>query len=318
VPASDPENPSKSTAILWKESTDMNLWSSYITVNSVDEALLAMREADGPVCLIAGGTDILLELQQGLRPPVHTLVDISAVPELRSIELRGDVLFIGAAVPMREVPANLLVREHAQAVAKACDMMGGPQVRASATLGGNVARALPAADGTTALVALGAEVEIADSHGRRLVPLLDLYRGPGESTLAAGREIMVGFHIPARRPGQSSDFDRIMRPQGVALPILNAAVWLERRGECIHNIRIAVGPSGPVPVRALELENALLGRSYDDRSAEAMLRMIRTSLRLRTSPQRASADYRYLLSEVLLRDIIARAWEHAGMVEAAA
>jgi len=296
----------------------MSLWSNYISVNSIDEALLIMGEADGPVCPIAGGTDLLLELQQGLRPPVHTLVDISAIPELRRIELRGGVLFIGAAVPMREVPANRLVWEHAPAVAKACGMMGGPQVRASATLGGNVVRALPAADGTTALVALGAEAEIAASRGRRLVPLCDLYRGPGESTLDAGGEILVGFHIPARGRGQSSAFDRIMRPQGVALPVLNAAVWLERRGECIHDIHIAVGPSGPVPVRALELENALRGRSFNNRSAEAMLLMIRTSLRLRTSPQRASADYRYLLSEVLLRDIIARAWERAGMVEAAA
>jgi len=277
-----------------------------------------MREADGPSFPVAGGTDLLLELQQGLHPPVHTLVDISAIPELRSIEMRGEDLFLGAAVPVREVPSNRLVREHARAVAMACDVMGGPQVRTSATLGGNVARALPAADGTTALVAMAAHVEIADSSGRRLVPLLDLYRGPGESTLAAGQEILVGFHIPARRPGQSSAFDRIMRPQGVALPILNAAVWLERRGECITDIRIVVAPAGPVPVRAVELESALRGRSFNDRSAEAMLRMIRTSLRLRTSPQRATADYRYLLSEVLLQGIVARAWESAGMVEMAA
>lgn len=296
----------------------MSLWSRYIPASSVDAALLVMREADGPACPIAGGTDLLLELQQGLHPPVHTLVDISAIPELRSIEMRGAFLFIGAAVPVREVHAHPLVGEHARAVEKACDMMGGPQVRTSATLGGNVARALPAADGTTALVAMGAEAEIADSRGRRLVPLLDLYRGPGESTLAAGREILVGFHIPARRPGQSSDFDRIMRPQGVALPILNAAVWLERRGEYIHDIRMAVGPSGPVPVRALELEDALRGKSFNDRNAETMLRLIRTSVRLRTSPQRATADYRYLMSEVLLRDIVARAWEHAGTVEMAA
>jgi carbon-monoxide dehydrogenase medium subunit len=293
----------------------MSLWSQYITVSSVDEALLNMREADGPSCLVAGGTDLLLELQQGLHPSIHTLVDISAIPELLSIEMRGEVLFLGAAVPVREVPANQLVREHARAIAKACDTMGGPQVRTSATLGGNVARALPAADGTTALVAMGAKAEIADSQGRRLVPLVDLYRGPGESTLAAGREILIGFHIPARRSGQSSDFGRIMRPQGVALPILNAAVWLERRGERIHDIRIVVAPAGPVPVRAAELEDALRGGTFDDRSAESMLLIARTSLRLRTSPRRATADYRYLLSEVLVRDTVAKAWESARTVE---
>ncbi len=296
----------------------MSLWSRYIPAGSVEEALEVMQETEGLACPVAGGTDLLLELQLGLHAPVHTLVDISAIPELRSIELRGEGLFLGAAVPVREIPQHPLVCEHARAVAQACDMMGGPPVRTSATLGGNVARALPAADGTTALVAMGAEVEIADSRGRRLVPLLDLYRGPGESTLAAGREILVGFHIPARRAGQSSAFDRIMRPQGVALPILNAAVWLERREERIHDIRIVVAPAGPVPLRAAELENALRGKRLDERSAEGMLRMIRTSLHLRTSPQRATADYRYLLSEVLLQRIVARAWESAGMVEMAA
>ena len=166
----------------------MSLWSRYIPAGSVEEALEVMQETEGLACPVAGGTDLLLELQLGLHAPVHTLVDISAIPELRSIELRGEGLFLGAAVPVREIPQHPLVCEHARAVAQACDMMGGPQVRTSATLGGNVARALPAADGTTALVAMGAEVEIADSRGRRLVPLLDLYRGPGESTLAAGRE----------------------------------------------------------------------------------------------------------------------------------
>ena len=296
----------------------MSLWSNYVSASSVEAALLVMRETQGSARPIAGGTDLLLELQQGLYPSLKTLVDISAIPELRRIEMRAEELFLGAAVPIREVPANPLVREHALAIAKACDLMGGPQVRNSATLGGNVARALPAADGTTALVAMGAKAEIADSHGRRLVPLLDLYRGPGESTLAAGSEILVGFHIPARRAGQSSDFGRIMRPQGVALPILNAAVWLERREDRIHDIRIVVAPAGPVPSRAAELENALRGRSFDERSAEAMLLMTRTALRLRTSPQRATADYRYLLSEVLLRDTVKNAWESTGMVEMAA
>ena len=133
---------------------------------------------------------------------------------------------------------------------EACGLIGGPQVRNTATLGGNVAHALPAADGTIALVALDARVEIASRDGRRLVPILNLFAGVGQSTLLADQEILVGFHLPLRKTGQASAFSRVMRPQGVALPVLNLAVWLERAGDQIHSIRIAIGPSGPVPQRA--------------------------------------------------------------------
>ena len=295
----------------------MSLWFKYVSVYSVDNALRAMGEAAAPACLIAGGTDVLLELQQGRHAPVHTLIDVSAVPELLDVELRGDSLFIGAAAPACDVATHPLVRAHARAVAEACGMIGGPQVRSAATLGGNVAHALPAADGAIALLALGAEAEIAGSCGRRRVPLPELYRGPGESALSGGREILVGFHIPTGA-GHSSAFHRIMRPQGVALPVLNAAVWMDRSEDYIRDIRIAVGPSGPVPSRAAELEATLRGKSLTGQSIGAMLRAVKTALKLRSSPGRASADYRYLLSEVLLQEVVAAAWERTAAVQAAA
>lgn len=295
----------------------MSLWSDYIPVHSVDETLQAMQEAKPPVFLIAGGTDILLELRQGRRDPVHTLIDISAVPELLDIQRGGDSLYIGAAVPVCDIAAHALVREAARAVAEACAMIGGPQVRSAATLGGNVAHALPAADGAIALLALGAEAEIAGSYGRRRTSLPELYRGPGQSALCAGREVLVGFHVPVGS-GHCSAFGRIMRPQGVALPILNAAVWMDRRDDCIYDIRIAVGPCGPVPSRAVELERTLRGKSLTDQGIEAMLRAAKSALKLRSSPGRASADYRYLLSEVLLQEVVTAAWERTAAVQAAA
>ncbi len=114
---------------------------------------------------IAGGTDLLLDLKQGRHAPVHTLIDLTFVSEMSLLELRGDDLYIGAAVSVNRVALDPLVGTHAQALVEACNLIAGPQVRNTATLGGNVAHALPAADGTIALTALNAQAEVASPAG---------------------------------------------------------------------------------------------------------------------------------------------------------
>ncbi|RME90801.1 MAG: hypothetical protein D6770_01720, partial [Anaerolineae bacterium] len=173
----------------------MPLWQTYLRPHSVDEALRALTSVPGPAIPIAGGTDLLLDLRQGRHRPVHTLVDVTAIPEMTALEIRRERLYVGAAVPLRRVATSSLVREHARALAEACDLIGGPQVRNVATLGGNVAHALPAADGTIALMALDAQAEIATLQGRRLSPLGELFRGPGQSVLQEG-ELILGFYLP--------------------------------------------------------------------------------------------------------------------------
>ncbi len=228
----------------------MNPWSHYILSQSIAEALQALASAAGPARPVAGGTDLLLEIQQGHQPPVHTLVDISRIAELQVLERRGDTLFIGAGAPVSQIAASPLVRQHAQAVAEACGLIGGPQVRNTATLGGNVSHALPAADGTIALAAMDARVEIASLSGRRVVPMLDIFTGLGKTVLCDAVELLVGFYLPVRKVGQASAFSRVMRPQGVALPVINLSAWVERQGETLQNVRIGVGPAGTTPQRA--------------------------------------------------------------------
>jgi len=293
----------------------MSLWSNYILAQSLEEAIGALGERPGQACPVAGGTDLLLELQQGHHAPVHTLVDVTRIPELAKLEVRGDHLFIGASVPVREITNSPLVLEHAMAVSEAAGLIGGPQVRNTATLGGNVAHALPAADGMIGLIALGAQVDIASAAGTRSEPMLKLFLGPGKSALQADREVLVGFRVPLRRPGQASAFSRVMRPQGVALPILNAAVWIEREGDTITGCRIAVGPAGPVPVRATAIEELVIGRELDEDLLDRMREAIPDAFRFRSSAQRAGADYRYQLCEVLLKEVIKTAWQRAEMVK---
>jgi xanthine dehydrogenase FAD-binding subunit len=294
----------------------MKLWSDYVLAGSVDEALQALANAGGIARPIAGGTDLLLDLQQGRYCLIHTLVDITQIPELSCLELRGNSLFIGAGVPVSQIVRHPLVRFHAPAVVEACSLIGGPQVRNTATLGGNVAHALPAADGMISLVAMDAQVEVASADGRRRQPILSLFKGPGQSTLKTDREILTGFYLPLRQPGQASAFQRVMRPQGVALPILNLAASLERADGRFQNVRIAVGPAGPVPKRALDVEAFLQGKPCETQVLEEAAALLRSTMSFRTSARRATSDYRFHLSGVLLRDVLTTAFNRAESVEA--
>ncbi len=297
----------------------MNKWKRYIVAKSVDEALDALFTAQGEARLIGGGTDLLLDIQQGNHPPLDTLVDISQINAIQTVELVGDRLSIGAATTVRQIAESELVKKHATALADACALIGGPQVRNSATIGGNVAHALPAADGMIALVAMGAEVEIAHVDGsKKRMPILQLFLGPGKSALSAREEMIRRFLLPVDfTTVNGSAFSRVMRPQGVALPVLNMAVWLAREGERIADIRIAVGPAGPTPQRAKAVEDALRGVEYERVDFEAIDEVWRESMRYRTSAMRATANYRYHLSSVLLESVLAKAWERASLLEGA-
>ena len=290
----------------------MNLWQNYVRPKNLSEAMDAFANAPRPLMPIAGGTDLLLDLEQGRHSPVQTLIDVTSVAEMTALEVRGDELYIGASVPVNRVATTPEVAHHAQALTEACNLIAGPQVRNVATLGGNVAHALPAADGTIALTALNAVVEVASATGTRRVAFKDMFVGPGKSSLKHGEELLVGFHIPLSTPYQVSCFKRIMRPQGVALPILNCAVWLERENDAIKDVRIAVGPGGGTPFRATQAEDVLRSKSFNDETFEATLDALLAQAQFRTSARRASADYRRHIVSGLFKDVIETAWLRAS------
>jgi xanthine dehydrogenase FAD-binding subunit len=136
--------------------------------------------------------------------------------------------------------------------------------------------------------------------------------GPGKSALKKGEELVVGCYLPQIKKGHASCFKRIMRPQGVALPIINTAIWLERDGDTIKDIRIAVGPAGPTPFRATKTEEFLCGQQFGDITIEGALEALLNEAKFRTSPRRASADYRQHLLVVLFKDTLRTAWERAN------
>jgi len=289
----------------------MNLWQNYIRPKNLSEAMDAFANAPRPLIPIAGGTDLLLDLEQGRHSPVQTLIDVTSVAEMATLEVNGNELYIGAAVPVNRVATTPEVIAHAQALTEACNLIAGPQVRNVATLGGNVAHALPAADGTIALLALNAQAEIADASGTHCVPFKELFLGPGKSSLKHGEELLVGFHLPLTAAHQASCFKRIMRPQGVALPIINLAIWLERTNDVISKIRIAVGPGGPTPWSGTEAEKTLLGKPLNEETFDVATEALLAQVGFRSSARRASSDYRRHIVVGLFKEVLESAWNRA-------
>jgi carbon-monoxide dehydrogenase medium subunit len=212
----------------------------------------------------------------------------------------------------KRISRSPLVIEHAQALAEACGMIGGPQVRNMGTLGGNVAHALPAADGTIALMVMEAQAEVAGPDGPTPRPVSELFRGPGKSALDPRNELLVGFYLPLTQSSQGSAFARVMRPQGVAIAILNCAVWLQRNGEKINQARISVGPSGPTPRRMKTAQRFLAGQGLSEEVIEETHRLVLQEGSFRTSRHRATSEYRQQVVRMLLAETLSTAWGRAA------
>ncbi|HEX6383446.1 MAG TPA: FAD binding domain-containing protein [Anaerolineae bacterium] len=287
----------------------MALWQKYYQPRTVEAALAFLAQHEGRARVVSGGTDLLLEMQQGHKPHVEALVDVTAIPDMMRIREQNGWIEVGAAATHTQIVKSGLLTQQATCLVESCGVIGGPQVRNVATLGGNVAHALPAADGTTALVAVDAKAEVANASGRAWRPILSLFKGPGKSAVDQSRELITRFRFLTAQPSEGTAFKRIMRPQGVALPILACAVWVEigdwglgigDSSPVIDGARICIGPVRPVPCRAEQAEAALKGRTL----AEALDDCVAAAQREfspRTSKHRATAEYRMEMIEVLLR-----------------
>jgi len=294
----------------------MTLWKHYHTPATLHEALSLLQAYAGRARVIAGGTDLLLDIRHGHLAPPEALIDVTCIGDLRGIRADGDALIVGAGVTHTEIVQSGELAARATCLVESCGVVGGPQVRNVGTLGGNVAHALPAGDGTTSLVALDADAEAVIAGERRWWPIRDLFRGPGLSLLDPTRDLLIRLRFRGCGAGEATAFKRIMRPQGVALPILGCAAWVKLDSdETIQDARICIGPVASVPTRADAVEAALRGRPFTDAALDRAVEAGR-ALQPRTSKFRATADYRHEMIEVLLRRVLPLAVERARTGEA--
>ncbi len=289
----------------------MKMWEHYYTPKSTDEAVWLLAQYDGRARVIAGGTDLLVDLRAAVTDPakaggyaVHeALVDITRIPELCEITDDGEMISIGAGVTHTQIVASPLIQEYATCLVESCGVVGGPQVRNVGTLGGNVAHALPAGDGTTSLVALDAMVEIIKDGQRKWVTINEMFVGTGKSLVDPHRDLLLRFRFKKCGTGEATAFSRIMRPQGVALPIMGCAVWVRLNADKTHYeaLRVCLAPIAPTPRRAQEIETALAGMPVGEAAIAKAIEIADETIQPRTSKYRATAEYRDEMMGVLLR-----------------
>ncbi len=294
----------------------MPLWNEYYLPASVDEAVALLSRYDGKARVVAGGTDLILDLQQGNEHPIDVLIDVTHIAGFTEIRKDAWFITIGAGVTHNQIVESVLLQQKATALVEASYVVGGPQVRNVATIGGNVAHALPAADGTTALNALDAEVEVASHSGRRWIPFASLFVGPGKSAIDSTREVLTALRFKTPGEHEANAFSRIMRPQGVALPIMNFSARVRVIDDRLDEVALAVAPVAPTPFRCKQTETFLIGKPAAAESIEAAVEVLLSECKPRTSPHRATAEYRKEVLPVLLRRTLSKAIERAKTGEA--
>lgn len=261
-----------------------------LAATDAQHAVALLAEHGPSVRILAGGTDLLVELKSAPRAPQFVL-DLSRAADLKGISLGEEGLRIGAAATFSEIMRSPLVREHCPVLARAAHSIGAVQTRNLGTLGGNLASAVPSMDSGPPLLALDALVTIAGPGGRRRHALEGFFVGARRTLLAPG-ELLVDILVPARNLGKRCEFLKLGLRKGQALALVNVAVSL-------HPARIALGAVAPTLMRARRAEAYAEKNEMSEaaRSAAAEARPI--------SDFRASAEYRRELVGVLVRRALA-------------
>ncbi len=236
------------------------MWKAYHSVSSIAEASALLDEHRGAARIVAGGTDLIIELERGQHPQLNTLIDITRVPGLDQISLAGDRIVLGPLVTHNHVVASELIRERALPLAQASWEVGAPQIRNRATIAGNLITASPANDTITPLIAMDAEVTLASLAGERTIKLKDFYSGFRQTVLRSD-ELLRAIRIPPMRDDQRGLFLKLGLRRAQAISVVDAAVVVQLDGSAIvSDARIALGSVAATIVRCAAAEDFLLGQ----------------------------------------------------------
>jgi len=211
--------------------------------------------------MVAGGTDVLVELQRGVKP-TNTLIDITAIQEMKYIHEENGWLKIGALATHNDVLRSSACQHYALPLVQACWEVGAPQIRTRATIAGNIVTASPANDTITPLMALDAEVVLVNSAGERTVPLHDFYLGVRRCVLQPD-ELLREIRIPTMTAKQRGLFLKLGLRQAQAIAVINVAFVLTLEQDIISDAQITLGCVAPTIVHACTVETYLKGKRLE-------------------------------------------------------
>ncbi len=280
----------------------------YAAPDTIEQAVAILAAANGSGRVLAGGTDLLVQLRAGVAKP-GTIVDVKKIAEMTTISEEGGSFRIGAAVSGAEIGEHAALVAAWPGVVEAINLIGSTQVQGRASPGGNLCNASPAADSVPAMVAAGATVTIQGPNGRRELPVEKVASGPGRTTLAPG-EIVVSFTLPAR-PAHSGDaYLRLIPRTEMDIAVVGCGVSLTMDGDTCTSARVGLGAVAPVVMLVEDAGRALVGTKLDDKALEAAAAACRAACKP-IDDKRGTIVYRTKIAGVLLKRATAIAAERA-------
>ncbi len=276
---------------------------------TLQEAMQLLSSAPDMVP-IAGGTDLLtcfhkethiesLKVQPAPTQAMAKLVDISSLKELQGIEVKGDVIDIGAGTTHDELSTNQHIRTHCPALAEAALRIGSPQIRNRGTLGGNIVHASPSADTVPALLVMNAELQLISSQSFRRYPLCNFFRGPGETILQPG-EIITRVFVPIPRLNTIQFYRRIAARKVHACAKASVAmVAINTRG-VLTQVRIAFGAVAPTVIQGNKTAQIIEGQRLSQAIINSAVEMSMSEVQP-IDDIRSTAEYRRAMIGELLR-----------------
>lgn len=242
----------------------------YCKPTTLQEAIDALKTAEGGVKLLAGGTDLLVNAREGHPYRELTIVDIYGLPELCRIEELDGWIAIGAGVTHTQIEQSALIREKAGVLADACRTVGSPQIRNHSTIGGNIANASPAADSLAALSVLEAEVEVNRLGEVRRVPLGDIIEKPYRTTLS-DRDLITRIFVKKADAGTQFHFYKLGRRKALAISRMTIATLIQRDGSGkVERFHMTMGATFTKPMLFEDVDNMLIGKHPTAKDIQAV------------------------------------------------
>ncbi len=291
------------------------MWNQYINATTIEEVLQALSEYGERSRIVAGGTDLILELERGVRKGIETLIDVTRIPNLDHITIDEDnVIHLGPLVTHNHCVESRLIRARAYPLARAAWEVGAPQIRNRGTIAGNLITASPANDTITPLMALGASITLQSTKGIRTVTLKDFYKGV-RKTVMQPDEMLVDISFPAMAASARGTFIKLALRRAQAISIIDVAVVLDLEADTIKSAAIALGAVAPTIIRSAEAERYLVGKRLTEDVLEEAARLTMESCKP-IDDIRGSAAYRSEMVRVCtLRGLraVRDGQEHVGM-----
>ena len=281
----------------------------YESPESIEGAVALLSNGVRDARILAGGTDLLVQLRAGLVEP-GLLVDIKNIREAREITSENGGYRVGAAVSGAELAEHAALKRSWPGVVEAVELIGSTQIQGRASIGGNLCNASPAADSVPALIAAAAVCTIAGPAGRRQVAVEEICTGPGQTSLGKG-EFVVSFLFPGRAPRSGDAYLRFIPRTEMDIAVVGAGVnlTLDEAGVC-NAARVALGAVAPTAMLVAEAGAALVGTRLGDADLAAMAAAASAAC----SPiddKRGTVEYRVKVAGVLARRACAIAFERA-------